>query len=182
MHATNGIHLGCSLLLPVHTVHCVQTLKALVSAVDLFPTLVAAATMHAPCGPTVMPQCPSDTNMSRQTALCTEGFSLMYGARFRQKFTTEDAIGFPRLLASSSCMRVTNGIPLGCSLLLPVDTVNSVQTLKAVAYQHKRWPLAACGVFAVRARGELLRLPCPIHQQQQQQQPQKPSSPKEHHR
>jgi hypothetical protein len=28
-------------------------------------------------------------------------------------------------------MRVTNGIPLGCSLLLPVDTVNSVQTLKA---------------------------------------------------
>jgi hypothetical protein len=29
-------------------------------------------------------------------------------------------------------MRVTNGIPLGCPLLLlPVDTVNSVQTLKA---------------------------------------------------
>jgi hypothetical protein len=28
-------------------------------------------------------------------------------------------------------MRVTNTIPLGCSLLLPVGTVNSVQTLKA---------------------------------------------------
>jgi hypothetical protein len=28
-------------------------------------------------------------------------------------------------------MRVTNAIPLGCSLLLPVGTVNSVQTLKA---------------------------------------------------
>jgi hypothetical protein len=30
-------------------------------------------------------------------------------------------------------MRVTNGIPLGLSLLLPVETVNSVQTLKAIA-------------------------------------------------
>jgi hypothetical protein len=30
-------------------------------------------------------------------------------------------------------MRVTNGIPLGCLLLLPVDTVNCVQTLKAAA-------------------------------------------------
>jgi hypothetical protein len=31
-------------------------------------------------------------------------------------------------------MRVTNGIPLGSSLLLPVDTVNCVQTLKATPY------------------------------------------------
>jgi hypothetical protein len=50
---------------------------------------------------------------------------------FRQKCTLEDAIG------SHSCSleantRVTNGIPLGCSLLLPVDTVNRVQTLKVV--------------------------------------------------
>jgi alpha-mannosidase II len=49
---------------------------------------------------------------------------------FRQKFTLEVAIG------SHACslevnMRVTNGIPLGCSLLLPADTVNCVQTLKA---------------------------------------------------
>jgi hypothetical protein len=29
-------------------------------------------------------------------------------------------------------MRVTKGIPLGCSPLLPVDTVNCVQTLKAL--------------------------------------------------
>jgi hypothetical protein len=28
--------------------------------------------------------------------------------------------------------RVTNGIPLGSSLLLPVDTVNCIQTLKAL--------------------------------------------------
>jgi hypothetical protein len=31
-------------------------------------------------------------------------------------------------------MRVTNDIPLGCALLLPVDTVNCVQTLK-----DRRW-------------------------------------------
>jgi hypothetical protein len=30
-------------------------------------------------------------------------------------------------------MRVTNGIPLGCPLLLPVRTVNSVATLKVLA-------------------------------------------------
>jgi hypothetical protein len=29
-------------------------------------------------------------------------------------------------------MRVTNDIPLGCSLLLPVGTVNCVQTLKVM--------------------------------------------------
>jgi hypothetical protein len=44
---------------------------------------------------------------------------------FRQKFTLEDAIG------PQASRRVTNGVPLGCSLLVPVDTVNCFQTLKA---------------------------------------------------
>jgi hypothetical protein len=35
-----------------------------------------------------------------------------------------------------SAMRVTNGIPLECSLLLPVDTVNSVQTLKGGGHHY----------------------------------------------
>jgi hypothetical protein len=35
------------------------------------------------------------------------------------------------LVPTPSSMRVNNGIPLGCSLLLPVATVNSIQTLKA---------------------------------------------------
>jgi hypothetical protein len=35
-------------------------------------------------------------------------------------------------------MRLTNGIPLGCSLLLPVGTVNSVQTRKALPTQFCR--------------------------------------------
>jgi hypothetical protein len=50
---------------------------------------------------------------------------------FRKKLTLEDAIGSHACSLEAS-MRVTNGIPLGCSLLLPVDTVICVQTLKAV--------------------------------------------------
>jgi hypothetical protein len=60
--------------------------------------------------------------------------SLMHGARFRQKFTLEDAIGSHACSLEANIeanTRVTNGIPLGSSLLLPVDTVNCVQTLKA---------------------------------------------------
>jgi hypothetical protein len=49
---------------------------------------------------------------------------------FRQKFTLEDAIG-SHACSLQANMRVTNGIPLGSSLLLPVGTVISVQTLKA---------------------------------------------------
>jgi hypothetical protein len=53
---------------------------------------------------------------------------------FRQKFTLEDAIEFhafaPLEALASVC--VTSGIPLGSQLLLPVGTVNSVQTLKVL--------------------------------------------------
>jgi hypothetical protein len=51
--------------------------SALVEQVDLFPTLIEAATMHAAGGATVVPHCPADTQASRATALCTEGFSLV---------------------------------------------------------------------------------------------------------
>jgi hypothetical protein len=56
----------------------------------------------------------------------------VHGARFRQKFTLEDAIG-SHACSLEANMRVTNGIPLGSSLLLPVDTVICVKTLKALA-------------------------------------------------
>jgi hypothetical protein len=59
---------------------------------------------------------------------------LRHGARFRQKFTLEDAIGSHAFAPLEAYMRVTNGIPLGCSLLLPVDTVKCVQTLKAETF------------------------------------------------
>jgi hypothetical protein len=48
---------------------------------------------------------------------------------FRQKSTHDDAIG-SHTYSLEVNKRVTNGIPLGSSLLLPVDTVNYVETLK----------------------------------------------------
>jgi len=55
---------------------------ALVEEVDLFPTLVQAATMNYDAsggggGPVQVPKCSSDTATSRRTAWCTEGRSLM---------------------------------------------------------------------------------------------------------
>jgi serine/threonine protein kinase len=51
---------------------------------------------------------------------------------FRQKSTLEDAIAIgSHAFSLEANMRVTNGIPLGSSLLLPVDTVNCVAPLKA---------------------------------------------------
>jgi hypothetical protein len=51
---------------------------------------------------------------------------------FRQKFTFEDAIGSHACSLEAS-RRVTNGIPLGSPLFLPVHTVICVQTLKVAA-------------------------------------------------
>jgi hypothetical protein len=52
---------------------------------------------------------------------------------FRRNLALEDAIEFHAFapLEALTCMRVANAIPLGWSLLLPVGTVNCVQTLKA---------------------------------------------------
>lgn len=50
---------------------------ALVEAVDLYPTLVEAATAKAHSASTVVPHCPASQTESRATAWCTEGFSLM---------------------------------------------------------------------------------------------------------
>jgi hypothetical protein len=54
---------------------------------------------------------------------------LKYDSSFRQKLALEDVIGSDACLLEAS-MRVTNSIPLGCSLFLPVHTINCVQTLK----------------------------------------------------
>jgi hypothetical protein len=50
---------------------------------------------------------------------------------FRQELSLEDAIEFHAFAWLEASMRVTNGIPLGCPLLLPVGAVNYVETLKA---------------------------------------------------
>jgi hypothetical protein len=65
---------------------------------------------------------------------------------FRQKFTLEDAIG-SHACSLEANIRVTNGIPLGSPLILPVDTVNCVQTLKArgCTCAHAGWIRGVCG-------------------------------------
>jgi hypothetical protein len=50
---------------------------------------------------------------------------------FRQKVTIDDAIGSHACSLEAS-RHVDNGIPLGCPLLLPVHTLNYVQTLKVI--------------------------------------------------
>jgi hypothetical protein len=62
---------------------------------------------------------------------CRMNGGRVYGARFRQGFTLEDAICFHACSLETS-MRVTNVTPLGCPLPLTVTPVKSVQTLKAV--------------------------------------------------
>jgi hypothetical protein len=54
---------------------------------------------------------------------------------FRKAFTLEDVIGSHTCSLEAS-MRVTNGIPLGCTLALIVTTVNSIQTLKVPVRQR----------------------------------------------
>jgi aminopeptidase N len=65
----------------------------------------------------------------------TEFFDIPYplsGARFSTETYTRGCIDSHACSLEAS-WRVTNGVPLGCSLLLPVGTVHSVQTLKAQA-------------------------------------------------
>jgi hypothetical protein len=61
---------------------------------------------------------------------------------FRQKVALEDAID-SHACSLEAGMRVNNGIPLGCSHVLPVGNANRVQTLKvqltlALNYMHER--------------------------------------------
>jgi hypothetical protein len=102
MRVTNGIPLGCSLILQVDTVNHVETLKA---------------RFYYPVGTRA-----EDLATHHWHGLCTVRV-------FRQKSTLKDAIGSHACLLEAY-MRVSNGIPLGCPLFLPVHTVNCVQTLK----------------------------------------------------
>ena len=61
-----------------------------------------------------------------------------YGARFSTEITLEDAIGSHACSLEAS-RRVTNVIPLGRPLFLPVHTVNCFQTLKDRGSGRKWW-------------------------------------------
>jgi hypothetical protein len=61
---------------------------------------------------------------------------------FRQTFILEDASEFHAVAPLEASIPATNDIPLGCSLillLLPVDTIHSVQTLKVANSWNPYW-------------------------------------------
>jgi hypothetical protein len=71
----------------------------------------------------------------------------------RQKFTLEDAIG-SHACSLEANKRATNGIPLGCPLLLPVGTVNCVQTLKGVFLWANRSLFGAVSLTPLNEKSE----------------------------
>jgi hypothetical protein len=91
-----------------------------VSARDL-KTFVAKAAVYGKEVPK------GDANYLDHSRIKTE--SLCTVRVFRQKFRLKDAIG-SHACSLEANTRVTNGIPLGSSLFLPVCTVNCTQTLK----------------------------------------------------
>jgi hypothetical protein len=137
-HACNhvAVHLGRSLLLHVRIVNCVQTRKGWINWFFALPAngcsrrrIYCCVRQRTSCRSGCMPRCmqhtvstcsnrPSSSNASNSNE-CTVRV-------FRQKFTLEDAIGSHACSLEAS-RRATNGMHLGCSLLLPVDTVNWVQ-------------------------------------------------------
>jgi hypothetical protein len=77
---------------------------------------------------------------------------MVHGARFSAESTLEDQAN----------MRVTNGIPLGCSRLLPVDTVNCVQTLKAEDIRTVGGYVLMATVFESSGQAHDVRPPPPL--------------------
>jgi WD40 repeat protein len=74
---------------------------------------------------------------------------------FRQKLTLEDAIG-SHACSLEANMRVTNGIPLGSSLLLPACTVNCVQTRKGLGVLTLADVRARTAVDAIKVHDEII--------------------------
>jgi hypothetical protein len=72
------------------------------------------------------------TRVAKVMGITTRLTCSMSGARFRQKFTLDDAFEVHAFAQLEASRRVTDGNPLGCPLCLPVHTVTCVQTLKAV--------------------------------------------------
>ena len=84
----------------------------LVEQVDLFPTLVEAATLHRPAGAVKLPPCPADTQRSRATALCTEGVSLMpLIANAATGGGPWPRAAFSQFVRSDTCCDCAGGVP-----------------------------------------------------------------------
>ena len=113
---------------------------ALVEQVDLFPTLVEAATMHVGSGPTVVPHCPGDTQASRGTALCTEGFSLL--PLLKDSAAPWPKAAFSQFVRGASCCDCTTPEPEG-NACCPCDVAHGTNimgyTVRVDKYRFTAW-------------------------------------------
>lgn len=113
---------------------------ALVEQVDLFPTLVEAATMHVGSGPTVVPHCPGDTQASRGTALCTEGFSLL--PLLKDSAAPWPKAAFSQFVRGASCCDCTTPEPEG-NACCPCDVARGTNimgyTVRVDKYRFTAW-------------------------------------------
>jgi hypothetical protein len=140
LHACDQWHSSRKVtLLPVDTVNCVATLKAIpIALLEYYGHIgPVEGVFQKQTSPAIKPYLyiafvvlPTSLGImafffkarfplksNKQNDLITEGIS-KHSARFRQKFTLGDAIG-------------SHAIPFGGALSLPVGTVICVQTLKA---------------------------------------------------
>ena len=104
--------------------------------VDLFPTLVEAATMHVTAGPTVVPHCPGNTQASRGTALCTEGFSLI--PLLKDPATSWPKAAFSQFVRGTACCDCKTPDPEGnacCPCDVPVDGAKKAGIMGYVSTQ-----------------------------------------------
>lgn len=109
---------------------------------DLLPTLIEAATLHQPGGPTVVPHCPSDTRASRATAHCTEGFSLLplisnaTAAWGRAAFSQ-----FTRAAKCCDCPQASEGVCCACDVPDPNARGDPIMgyTVRVDKYRYTGW-------------------------------------------
>ena len=117
---------------------------ALVEEIDLYPTLVEAATMHVEGGPLLVPHCPTDTMASRATAGCTEGFSLM--PLIKNASTQWGKAAFSQFTRKGSCCDCPTPAPKGsdgvCCNCFPTDNGNDSimgYTVRVDRYRYTGW-------------------------------------------
>jgi hypothetical protein len=134
-------HLGCPLLLTFSTMNSAKTLKETAAEANALNILrkgvpssngfgEATAILVRAQGLCSGSGCPTIAGMDE--AMLYSRVAMLAGTVrfFRLRFTLEGVIEFHAFAPIQAIRRVTNSIPLGCSLLLPVKAVNSVQTRK----------------------------------------------------
>ena len=117
---------------------------ALVEEVDLLPTLVQASTLGSGSQRATVPPCPADTQTSRATSLCTEGFSLLPLLRNSSAVWGRGAWSqFVRKASQCDCPAGSKAATCNCNVTagnIPGSTGTIMgYTLRVDAYRYTVW-------------------------------------------